>query len=323
MGRLLRSAARPVTKLAQEVLRKVKQPSMLPQMSSLRAFEAAARLGSFADAAVELSVTTSAISHQVRSLESHLRVALFVRERQRVRLNPDGQRLLPAVRRALNELSEAIVELRKDRVSARVTVLPSIAHRWLLPRLGRFVAAHPHVDLHISSNQALSDLSRDGFDLGLRFGCSPWPGLCSMKLADEALLPVASPGLLSSVGVSDLSALGRAPLLRDEYHLWSDYLRARHIAADGMRFGTQFGDSGQLLESAEAGDGIALSRAWLTKDALARGDLVAIGPPVRLHGSGYHLVLSRPLDDCGLGAQAFARWIRLMFAEETDSATLG
>jgi LysR family glycine cleavage system transcriptional activator len=291
-------------------------------MPSLRAFEAAARLGSFAEAALELSMTPSAISHQVRALEAFMRVPLFVRERRRVRLSFEGQRLHAAVQRLLLDLGQAIAELRPQRLAARVTVLPSIAHRWLMPRLVPFMAQHPRVDLHLSSSQSLADLSSEGFDLGVRFGSGHWPGLHSTKLALEALLPVASPRLLEATGRPDLSLLARATLLRDEFHPWGDYFRARGIDARGLHFGAQFGDSAQLLTSAESGGGVALARSWLCRDALKRGLLVAIGPPLPLEGAAYYLVSRRPLAECSAGAQAFAHWLLSTFRAEAQALAL-
>src|SRR5258705_3951501 len=151
----------------------------LPPMQALRAFEAAARLRSLTKAAHSLSLTHGAISHQIKALEGDLGVRLIERAGRGIRLTDEGDRFARRVRTAFAELTIAVTELtaRANPRQLRVTVSPSFAARWLLPRIGRFVAAHPDVDLDVRANMANVDFASDDSDVGIRYGFGDWPAL--------------------------------------------------------------------------------------------------------------------------------------------------
>ena len=151
----------------------------LPHMQALRAFEAAARTRSLSRAAESLHLTHGAISHQIKALEAELGVSLVERAGRGIRLTEVGERFAGQVRSALAELADAVREAR-DRSNPRqlrVSVMPSFAARWLLPRIGRFIAAHPEVDLDVRASSTLVDFRRDDVDVAVRYGSGHYPGL--------------------------------------------------------------------------------------------------------------------------------------------------
>src|SRR3954467_9005092 len=169
----------------------------LPPLSALRPFEAAARLESFSRAAEELHLTHGAVSRQVRALEDHLGTELFARHGKRVTLTPAGRSFAERVRAVLDDLMLAAELARPARREGRlsVSVLPSFASRWLMPRLIRFMEAHPKIEVNVSATVGLADFARDEVDLAIRFGQGPWPGLACEKFLEDEYFPVASPRL--------------------------------------------------------------------------------------------------------------------------------
>ena len=167
----------------------------LPPLNALRAFEAAARHLSFTRAAAELNVTQTAISHQIRALEERLGVRLFRRLPRGLLLTEEAQRYLPPIRDAFDQIALATERLGAVGASSTLTVsvLPSFAGKWLVPRLGRFRVAHPDLDLRISASSELVDFARDDVDVGIRMGSGRYPGLRVDRLFGESLVPVCSP----------------------------------------------------------------------------------------------------------------------------------
>lgn len=239
----------------------------------MRAFEAAARLASFKRAAAELHVTPGAISHQVRALEDALGTKLFVRLHRALRLTEAGARYLPAVGSAFDALDAATRALGPKRGGARlrVSVLPSFAASWLVPRLGAFHARHPRIDLALHSSAALADLSRDPVDLAIRYGSGDYPGLHVEPLMRDAIAPVASPRL----GLAKPEQLRRYPLLHDGATSgWRDWLAAAGVRGVDPERGLVFDDSAQLVQAAVSGHGVALARLRLADADLRAGRLV-------------------------------------------------
>ena len=149
----------------------------LPPLETLRVFEAAERHKSFKEAGDELGVTASAISHRVATLEEELGTTLFVRHTRRIEVTPEGERLAAGVRRGLLEFRHAVASInRREGTQLRITGIPSHVTRWLAPRLHRFRAAHPEIELHITADLALADLRQKTFDVALRFGSGVYPG---------------------------------------------------------------------------------------------------------------------------------------------------
>ena len=168
----------------------------IPPLGALRAFEAGARHLSFTRAATELGVTQAAISHQVRQLEDWLGVSLFDRRGHALTLTAKGAAYLRELTPAFDRLSEATARLYEgEQGPLRITVLPSFASCWLLPRLEGFRRLHPDLELHLTSSAELWDFLDDRFDVGLRSGLGRWTGLKAEQLARESLSPVCSPAL--------------------------------------------------------------------------------------------------------------------------------
>src|SRR4051794_36642926 len=170
----------------------------LPPLNSLRAFEAAARHLSFAEAAAELHVTPAAISHQIKALEADLGVKLFRRFNRAVRLTDAGQACLPGLRDGFERIAEAVARARQgDSVGVlTVTASPAIAAKWLVPRLERFRERHPSIDLRIDASMRLVDFTREDVHVGLRYGGGKYPGLHTELLLRSEVFPVCAPALL-------------------------------------------------------------------------------------------------------------------------------
>jgi LysR family glycine cleavage system transcriptional activator len=173
-------------------------PVSLPPLNALRAFEAAARQESFVGAAAELHVTAAAVSHQVKLLERILGVALFHRLPRGLVLTEAGRAMLPELGRGFAHVARAVQAAREGGLAGqlKVTVLPSFAQLWLLPRLGRFLSARPEIEIVVLGSSRLSDLVREGVDLGIRYGPGRWPGVEALFLFSEETFPVCAPALL-------------------------------------------------------------------------------------------------------------------------------
>jgi LysR family glycine cleavage system transcriptional activator len=250
----------------------------LPSLNAMRAFEAAARHLSFTKAADELNVTQAAISHQVKALEDWLGVPLFRRLNRALLLTDAGQSYLPPLRDAFDQLAAATDRLRADdsRGVLTVTTLPSIASKWLVPRLGRFRQAHPDIDLRIDASQHLTDFARENVDLAVRYGRGEWDGMRIDRLMSEDFFPVCSPRLLD--GDPPLRTPGdlrRHILLHDDNRTdWTVWFLAAGIAGGDPTRGPGFSDSSLVLQAAAEGQGVALGRGALAAADLAAGRLV-------------------------------------------------
>jgi LysR family glycine cleavage system transcriptional activator len=266
----------------------------LPPLAALRAFEAAARHLSFTRAADELHVTQAAISHQIRGLEERLGVRLFRRLPRGLVLTEEAQRYLPAVRDAFARLEAATAELLARRTGGTLTasVLPSFAAKWLVPRLGRFRAANPDIDLRISTSQHLVDFAREDVDIGIRMGRGQYPGLRVDRLFGETLVPVCSPALLA----------GEAPLRRPQdlkHHVllheddetgWRLWLELAGVEDVDVSHGLTFTDAAMSVQAATEGQGVALGRTALAAWDLAAGRLIRPFDVSMPHDLAYYLV---------------------------------
>jgi LysR family glycine cleavage system transcriptional activator len=282
----------------------------LPPLHTLRAFEAIGRLGSFTLAARELHLTHSAVSHQMRALESSLQATLIDRSRREVALTPQGRQFLATVRPLLQQLLDAAEALRQaGRRRLRINVLPSFAARWLLPRLGDFFLRHPDIDVEVAATQALVDLPAAGAHLGIRTGQGQWAGVRSELLFEEDLFPVASLAYLREHGIKALPDLARASLLRDDDHDWDAWLHAAGLAPKPGSFGAVYRDAALVLQAAENGQGVALARGWLALDALRAGRLCRIGELAVPSPSSYYLVTPRDAT-ASPEVETFVAWLR-------------
>lgn len=282
----------------------------LPPLHTLRAFEAIGRLGSFTLAARELHLTHSAVSHQMRALESSLQTTLVDRSRREIALTPQGRQFLATVRPLLQQLREASDALRlAGRRRLRINVLPSFAARWLLPRLGDFFLRHPDIEVEVAATQALVDLPAAGAHLAIRSGLGQWPGLRSELLSGEELFPVASPAYLRAQGIAALPDLARATLLRDDDRDWDAWLQAAALDPAPAAYGAVYRDAALVLQAAESGQGVALARSWLVRDALQARRLRRIGRLAVPSPLAYYLVTPRDAP-ANADVDAFAAWMR-------------
>jgi len=247
----------------------------LPPLNALRAFEAAARHLSFKRAAEELHVTQAAVSHQVRALESELGLALFQRLHRALALTPAGARCLPHLCDAFDRLEDAARSVRGRAATPRLvlSVVPSFGANWLVPRLGRFRARHPEIDLVVLSSADLVDFARDPVDVGVRFGRGRYRGVRAELLMAEEYFPVASPKLARRL--RKLDDLRRHTLLHDESQdAWRAWLASGGVTGVDPERGVIFSDSSQLVAAAAAGQGVALARGLLAEPYLRAKTLV-------------------------------------------------
>ena len=271
----------------------------LPPLNALRAFEAAARQLSFTKAAGELNVTQAAISHQVKTLEEHLGLSLFRRLNRRLVLTEAGQIYLPVLREAFDAIAAGTQRLNQDQSSGplHISVLPSFAAKWLLPRMSRFRERHPDIDVMVSANNKLIDFSEETIEMGIRYGLGGYPGLRTDLLLSDAVFPVCSPKLLH--GPHPLKSpqdLRHHTLLHDEVSRhdespdWRSWLQAAGVEGIDWRRGPGFSDSSMVIEAAAAGQGVALGHRWLAAADLESGRIVMPFGPVVPSKFAYYLV---------------------------------
>jgi len=250
----------------------------LPPLNALRAFEVAARQGSFTRAAEELHVTQAAVSQQVRQLEEYLGSKLFERK-------PRGIELLTAAQPYFVRISEALLEIARATETASVrrdqrlvvSTMGSFAAGWLLPRLTRFYQRHPDIVVRFEMTSELVDLRVSDVDAAIRYGLGRWPGVKSELLLHDSVFPVCSADVAATLNPDDvLGSLEGVPLLYDfeDNEDWSMWLTAAGHPEQQPKLGPSFGDSGVLVRAAVEGQGLALARSELTMSELESGRLV-------------------------------------------------
>jgi LysR family glycine cleavage system transcriptional activator len=253
-------------------------PRRLPALTALRAFEAAGRVLSFTRAADELNVTQAAVSHQIKTLEDQLGVALFKRVHRGLLLTDAGQALLQPMTRAFDIMAEAVDDLNTRRRSDQINLstLDSLAASWLLPRLLRFRLSHPDVDIRVSTSERLIDLAADGFDLGIRYGPGTWPRVDAVRLMTEEMFPVCAPALLNGDAPLRTPAdLAHVTLLHDDMtEDWTMWLDAAGVSDIDVTRGLAFTHSNLVTQAAKDGAGVALGRSVLVQEDLDAGRLV-------------------------------------------------
>lgn len=256
----------------------------LPPLNALRAFEAAARHMNFTRAADELSVTPGAVSQQIQNLEDFIGAALFRRTPRGLLLTDAAQTALPALREAFDRLGEAASLLTAAVDGRRVTVsaAPSFAAKWLVPRLGRFEALKPEVDVWLTAGMELVDFQAGEVDVAIRYGSGHYPGLEVTRLMSETVLPVCAPSLLAERPLAVPADLAGHILLHDgspdaddSCPDWAMWLAARGVkGVDGAR-GPRFNQSSLVIEAAMNGRGVALAKRALAQADIDAGRLVS------------------------------------------------
>jgi LysR family glycine cleavage system transcriptional activator len=286
---------------------------LIPDVTTLQAFECAARHGSFTQAAHELNLTQSAVSRQIKDLEEQLGVLLFERVRQRVVLSDDGRRFLPEVRKLLHQTEETMLRAMASASSEHslsIATLPTFGSRWLTPRIPGFLAEHPGTIINIASRSAPFDFDEENFDLAIHYGQPVWARAACSYLCSEEILPAASPDLLKAWNPSEPKDLEAAPLLHlaTRPKLWAQWFELNGGSADTAYRGHRFDQFSMVIESAVAGLGFALLPKYLIEQELAHGRLaVVFDRPMETENSYYLVVpegkLENPL------SQAFRAWI--------------
>lgn len=250
----------------------------LPPLSTLRSFEAAARLLSFSRAADELHVTHGAVSRAIQNLEDYLGVRLFQRKTRSVQLTPSGAAYAIAVRDTLERLAAATAAIARQHSNAvlNVSTVDSFVSKWLLPRLYRFREAHPDTDLRLSASIKLADFVNDGIDIAIRYGLGRWPGVKAELLMKEELAPVCSPKLLEGPHpLKSPADLKHHTLIHDDFQIdWAMWLSSASVEGVNAHRGPRFESSVHAVQAAVQGEGVVLGRSALVADDLKAGRLV-------------------------------------------------
>jgi LysR family transcriptional regulator, glycine cleavage system transcriptional activator len=257
---------------------------LLPPLNALYTFEVAARHLSFQQAAEELDVTSTAVSHQIKVLEDHLRVLLFRRRPRPLALTEAGQFLYPVVRESLDEIAVAIARLKQvpESTTLTVSVTTVFAAKWLVPRLDEFQRTHPEIDLRLQTSNDVVDLHRQTVDLAIRYGKGNYPGLSVRKLMSDVFMPVCSPRLLDGkYPIKAPEDLGHHPLLHFEWIYfgteapnWKNWFMVTGLNTINPNRGLKFNEESLAIQAAIAGQGVALCSSVHVADDVALGFLV-------------------------------------------------
>ncbi|WP_337261634.1 MULTISPECIES: LysR substrate-binding domain-containing protein [unclassified Serratia (in: enterobacteria)] len=257
----------------------------------LPTFIIAARLENLRATAQQIHLTHGAVSQQIQQLEQAIGCPLFERNGRGVRLNAAGRELLAVAEPALVALQQGISRVRRIAASQtlRISVLPSFAHYWLLPRLAEFHRACPGIRLDIDATLVVQDLARKGFDAAIRLGQGTWPGVQAQRIATGEVVPVATPALALQWQQAFARAEATLPLLEHDVTPWRTWFQAQGYASGGQQVAL-FNDAGLLIRAAEQGFGIALVKAVLVGDLIAEGRLVPLAAAQRLGNDDTYLV---------------------------------
>lgn len=292
-----------------------------PPLHALQGFVAAARSGNLSRAADSLHLTVSALSHQIRGLEERLGQRLFRRNARGVELTDDGRDLFDRVASHFDALEQALQPFRTRRDDVlTISLMPSFAASWLVPRLPRFLAAHPQLEINLQSTTALVDFDRElSIDAGLRFGRGQYPGLETVHLLDDWVTPTASPALIERLGVPTLETLDRFPLLGAPGGRWSEWFE-QFGGTLPTRFVATFDDSDTLHRAASEGLGVALGRLTLARPLVDAGRLV-LPFAQRLKAEFAHYLVYPARSASHAGLHAFREWLAAEAAVDAAAAT--
>ncbi len=317
----------------------------------LRAFEAVARHLNFRAAAEELSLTQSAVSRQIQSLEDEVGTALFLRHTRAVELTAAGSQLLRASSMALERIDAAVRQIRQSagRKSVAITTWASFASMWLIPRLEAFQRDHPDIDIRIDATDAAVDLTTSDVDLALRYAVPQAMPANAQRLFGEQLTPVASPWLLKSHPIRSIEDLSRCALIEAgdahrtrhlEWLTWQRWLETfggvplagAEAGAKGKRSTARsapaklspqrwmyFNYANQIVQAALTGQGVALARLPLVAESLASGALVEPLPHARLDSPLVYWLLVAPRSAQRPEVKAFCDWLLLQAAATREA----
>jgi len=297
----------------------------LPPLNALKAFEAAARHLSFTRAAEELFVTQAAISHQIKALEVFLGLKLFRRRNRSLLLTEEGQEYFLELKVLFSSLHEATEKLlaRGAKGALTVSMQPSFAIQWLVPRLSDFSVRYPDIDVRIKAVDMDDSSLTDDVDAAIYYGRGQWPGLQADKLHAEYLIPVCAPVLLG--GDKPLGTpqdLRHHVLLHDGSRRdWKAWVKLAGISQLNVNQGPIFSHSAMVLQAAIHGQGVALGHSVLTQPEIDAGRLVCPFEQVLMSHNAYYLVCQQ--DQANLGKiAAFRQWMLEVVAGEPSSRPL-
>ena len=284
----------------------------LPPLNAVRAFDAVARLGSVRAAADELAVTPAAVSQQLRVLEANLGIALTRRKGRGIALTDSGRVWHEEIARHLRAIALAAERVRPGRRVVQVTVVQSFGSRWLMPRLFKFTAREPEIEVRIDASPVLADLARDPFDLAIREGTGVYPEAESACLFPLEFYPVASPQVARRLRRSDGSIdWAKARLLHEvSYDYWPDWIAMAAASDVDVARGLFFSHTMLALDAAVEGQGVALSPPAFSERELARGALEVIDARGFASGRGIYLAWPRKqIRTLSPAAVAFRDWV--------------
>ncbi len=291
-----------------------------PPLHALQGFVSAVRLGNLSRAAASMHLTVSALSHQMRALEQRLGYPLLQRHARGVTATPQGQQLLDRIAPHLDAIAEAFQPFaarREDTLTLSIT--PSMASAWLVPRLGDFLAMHPTIEINLLSSERLVDFERQQqVDAGMRIGAGQWPGLIAEPLFDEWLVPMASPALIARMGGVGAQPLQHWPLLGDPDGDWLRWFA--NFGGDApRRYAAVLDESEAHHRAALDGVGVALGRGTRARLLLASGQLVALSSQ-RLKTTWSHYLVYPPRSAAHGGFLAFRKWLQAQAREHAAHA---
>lgn len=293
----------------------------LPNLNALRMFDAAAGHLNFRRAAEELHLTQGAVAQQVRRLEADLGVTLFVRGARGLTLTEAGAGYHAAVRRAMQIIQDATGALAPAPTRIILSVPPSFASKWLVPRLPAFAEAYPDIELSILASEALTDFRSDGVDLAVRIGPAPTGSdLAVVPLAAVDLCAVCSPDFAAArAGSNTLAELGAHQLIQDAHRGWETLFGREGLALPARML--TFNQTALALDAATNGQGIALAPRILARDELARGRLVSVWSAPPAEQSAYYIVHRASRAQNAKARQSLIDWLVAEAGSTGDAST--
>lgn len=293
----------------------------LPPLNALKAFEASARQLSFTRAAEELFVTQAAVSHQIKSLEEYLGIKLFMRKNRALLLTEEGQAYYLDIKDVFNAINDATERLlaRGAKGAITVSLQPSFAIQWLVPRLNAFNALHPDIDVRIKAvDQPESSLTED-VDVAIYYGRGHWADIHAQQLQKEYLVPVCSPLLLQGKKpLNKVDDLINHTLLHDTSRRdWKRWFKQTGIKATNVNHGPIFSHSSMVVQAALHGQGVALAHSFLAKPDIDAGRLICPFAEVLESKNAYYVVCRERQVDIGK-ISAFREWVLDTVADEQE-----
>lgn len=291
-------------------------------LNALKAFEASARHESFSRAATELNVTPAAVGQLVKTLEDYLGFPLFYRQNTgKTRLTPTSlaKAALPEIQAGFEKLGLGLEKLKQAGSTGvlTVTVSPAFAAKWLLPRLYRFQSQWPDLDVRLDTSLKPVDFLAQNIDIGVRYGAGQWAGLEAIKLMDEEIYPVCSPGFLQQRNFEfTLDDVSHETLIHDlsmETHqgfpTWQQWLAKAGITDLTSKHGMQINNSAAVLQAAIEGHGIALARSIMAHDDVQSRRLIRLFPQINFKSPLAYYVVYRPESASLPRLEAFRDWL--------------